>query len=628
MKKQSDIQQALLNIFKVGIKDVPLEELVKTCHLELIKLIGEDKAKNFYVAIYVGGYDYIFPYFRDEKDTDDPVNKPFNLKGGLTDYIRRHGKTECIDAAIEEELVKNGEIEGHVGADSHQWLGAPLKSAGKVYGVLVVQTYEPNTQYTEKDVKLVDYVSQNIALAVERKNKDLQLEQYKENLESKVRDKSAELLAKNRELKTEIAKVKKSEQIQKALYNISEAKSRTGNLHDLLAEIHRQVGTLMPAGNFYVAITEDEADGLYTLPYLVDENPGDRYEPDHVLDLSEGFTHYVVKTGKALLLNRGQIMEMAKKKEIGLVGSVAQSWVGAPLKTDTLDIFGVVAVQSYSDPNAYTEVDKKVLSIISSTIADAVYYKQLEAEKTFLEDKLLESQKMEAVGILAAGVAHEFNNLLSIIIGHAYNGMKVSRDQEAHRKRYRKIEEISERASDLVDKLMIFAQKRDRGEFSISNFEKAVRGTVLKVKDKAPKGCTLSIDITPPLWDITLDREDFHNILSNILDNAFLAVAEKEDGHVDISAENFEGRPRCSQFKKNCRYIQLTVQDNGAGMDEETREQMFNPFFTTRDPGQGTGLGLAIVYTLVNEYYGCIQVDSKQDKGTTVTVYLPIDFCH
>ena len=199
------------------------------------------------------------------------------------------------------------------------------------------------------------------------------------------------------------------------------------------------------------------------------------------------------------------------------VGKVPQSWLGIPLKTDSGEMLGVVVVQSYSDPRAYTAADKKVLAIISSTIAGAVEYKQLEEKQTALEERLLESQKMEAVGVLAAGVAHEFNNLLSIIIGHAYNGMRISKEKdEKHYKRYGKIEKTGEQAAELVEKLMIFSKKRERGRAVVNDIGQAIRETVYRVKTSAPAGYRINLDIKNELWQLKIDREELDDLLTLI----------------------------------------------------------------------------------------------------------------
>ncbi|MCP5107178.1 MAG: GAF domain-containing protein [bacterium] len=627
MKNLKNIQQALINIFKVSIQEGPLEELARTCHLELKKLIGREKTKNFYLALYVGNYNYVLPYHRDEIDESDPGNEPFSLQGGITDYIRRTGKTELIDIGRFRELIKAGKIEKQIGELSHHWVGVPLAYGGEVHGVLVIQSYDQAVNYTREDVELIDYVSGNIALAIERKDKDRQMTEYKENLEKRIKEDSKELIRRNAKLKREIAKEKKSEKIQRVLYNISEAKSNTRNLNELLAGIHEQVGTLMEASNFYVAILEDRERAVYSFPYMIDENPGEMEDPENLVVLSGGFTHYVLETEKPMLADNKKVKELAESGAVVFVGKVPQSWLGIPLKTEGGEVLGVVVVQSYSDPRAYTAADKKVLAIISSTIAGAVEYKQLEEKQAALEERLLESQKMEAVGILAAGVAHEFNNLLSIIIGHAYNGMRISKENdEKHYKRYSKIEKTGEQAAELVEKLMIFSKKRERGRALVNDIGQAIHETVYRAKTSAPKGCSITLDVKSELWQLKIDREELDDLLSNILDNAFHAVAGKERGLVNISADNFMGRPNHAGLTEASKYIYFKIEDNGCGMDDKTRSQIFNPFFTTRDPGDGTGMGLAIVYTIVEEYYGTIEVDSEPGTGTVFHIYLPVTF--
>ncbi|MCP4217658.1 MAG: GAF domain-containing protein [bacterium] len=622
MKNLSRVQQAIINIFKVSTEESSLEKLVRTCHNELEGLIGKDKAGNFYLALYVGDYKYVLPYYFDEKDKD-PVNEAISLKGGLTDYIRQKGQTECIDSKKHEALMAEGKLE-MVGADSYQWVGAPLITDGIVFGVLVVQTYDPSVAYSEDDIQLIDFVSNNITEAINKKNKEKELTEHKNNLEKLINQKTEEIVKKNAKLKTKITRLKKSEQVQKVLYNISEAKSNTPSLWDLLRIIHEQIGTLMQAVNFYVATVVDKEKGLFQFPYIIDENPGELESSDTVVDLLGGFTDYVTKTEKPLLVDEKTVLEMGKKSEIQMLGKIAQSWLGIPLKTDGDEILGVVAVQSYSDKLAYSNTDKKILSIISTTIAGAIKYKQLEEEKNSLEEKLIESQKMEAVGILAAGVAHEFNNLLSIITGHAYNGIRLSDRKSADYKRFSKIEKASERAAELIEKLMIFAQKRDRGRIFIENIETAIQEAVVRLKNKvSDNDVPINMHIGEELWPVKIDSDEIHELLTNILDNSLYAICDNEDGRIDIYVENFKGKPRTSPIGNVGKYIYLRISDNGCGMDEDTRNNAFNPFFTTKPPGKGTGMGLSIVYATIQEYYGTVELESEKDKGTTIHVYLP-----
>jgi signal transduction histidine kinase len=624
MKNLKNIQQALIDIFKVSLKEDSLTELVKTCHHQLINLMGEKKAKNFYLALYMGNYDYLLPYYHDEIDNEDPVNVRYSLKGGLTDYIRRTVKAERIDKRRHAELIEENEVEKLIGTDAFDWVGAPICYQNQVHGVLVVQTYEEGVHYSTDDVELLDYVSRNIALAIERKEKDRELIEYKENLEKKVHDSSREILNKNKELEQEIAKVSKNEQIQKVLYNISEAKGRSKNLSDLIEIIHHQVTTLMEADNFYVAIVEDRDKGLYTFPFIVDENPAKRISPDEVADLANSLTHSVLRSEVPLLAGEKELGRQEYEDGAGIHEIRPKAWLGIPLKTERGLILGVVTVQSYNDPNAYSEIDKQILSIISDSIADAVHFKQLEEEKEFLEEKLQESKKMEAVGLLASGVAHEFNNLLSIIMGHSYSGILESLKGDPNYKRYDRIGKAGERAADLVEKLMVFAQKRERQKYYIKDLKGVIRDAVMQAEHSCPQGCRLTLEIDEKLWPVRIDRDEFEDVLSNILNNALQAVSERQNGYITVTARNIDADSAPpSLLLHTDKYVYIKIQDNGHGMDEKIRSQIFNPFFTTRDPGQGTGLGLAIVYVIVNEYHGHIEVESEVGEGTVFHIYFP-----
>ncbi|MGE5343414.1 MAG: GAF domain-containing protein [Candidatus Omnitrophota bacterium] len=605
-----------------------MEELARICHDEFIQLMDTDKAKNFYIAVHVGDYNYLLPYYKDEKDSYHPTNAPYNLKGGLTDHIMRTGKTELIDKKRLAYLLEQGIVKGVIGSEPQEWLGTPLIYGGRQLGVMGIFTYEPHIHYSEEDVELFDALSGDIALAIERKNRDRESNEVKENLEIRVQKKSEEILKKNTELKREIGKVKKSEKIQRVLFNISEAKSKEKNLSDLLKKIHEQVKSLMDATNFYVAIVVDKEKGLYRFPYITDENPEELEDPEDVVDVSNGLTHFVLKTEQALLGDRPALLALKSAYNVGVVGKLPYSWLGIPLRTDHGEILGVVAVQSYTDPEAYNHTDKKILSIISTSIADAVKHKQLEEEKVILEEKLLDLKKMEAMGILASGVAHEFNNLLSIIMGHAYTGMLESMKGDYNYKRYEKIERAGERAAELIEKLMILAQKRDKEKIYIKEIDKAIETAVTGFQQRVQNQgkFEILIDIKEKLWPVLFGWHEIDDIMINLLENAFHAISGQNagDGQIRISAENLHNRsPNASFLKNSVKYIYLKISDNGHGMDKCTMAQIFNPFFTTKEPGKGTGLGLAIVFSIIKKYEGMIDVESEPGKGTTFHIFLP-----
>ena len=200
----------------------------------------------------------------------------------------------------------------------------------------------------------------------------------------------------NEELQSRIFERETTGDIQRVLYNIAEAASQAETLDDLLPMIHGQVGKLMDARNFYVALVRDQEENIFSFPYCVDEHPDEEVsDPSALIKLSKGFTLYVKETQKPLLANRKTLEGLIdQEKEIEELGTRSASWMGVPLKTIGGEVIGVVAVQSYTDTEAYSEEDLHLLSIVSNTITGVIRYKQAEdalrVEKAYLE-QLFES---------------------------------------------------------------------------------------------------------------------------------------------------------------------------------------------------------------------------------------------
>jgi signal transduction histidine kinase/ActR/RegA family two-component response regulator len=178
-KEAEEVQSVLLNVSQAVSESDNLEELLATIHHELGRLID---TTNFYVALYHEDIDkYTFPYHVDQYDDNEEM-QPATLKKSLTDYVRRVGTAQMINEADFDDLVRRGEVE-LIGAPSAVWLGVPLRTGGRVIGVVVVQSYEERSPYTERDFQVMTFVSDNIAMAIERKL----AEEERERLEGQVR---------------------------------------------------------------------------------------------------------------------------------------------------------------------------------------------------------------------------------------------------------------------------------------------------------------------------------------------------------------------------------------------------------------------------------------------------------
>jgi len=238
-----------------------------------------------------------------------------------------------------------------------------------------------------------------------------------------------------------------------------------------------------------------------------------------------------------------------------------------------------------------------------------------------LESQLQHADRMEAIGTLAGGIAHDFNNLLMGIQGNASLCLLDMDAGGAVFEKLKNIETYVRSGVDLTKQLLGFA-RGGKYETLPTDLNKIVEEEN-RMFGRAKKEITIHEDYEKELWTVEVDRGQIKQVILNLYVNAWQAMpgggrifVRTRNAHLeDEFARSFEARPG--------RYIVLTVTDTGIGMDEETRQKIFNPFFTTKEMGRGTGLGLASVYGIIKNHDGIIDVQSQQGKGTTFTVYLP-----
>jgi len=245
-------------------------------------------------------------------------------------------------------------------------------------------------------------------------------------------------------------------------------------------------------------------------------------------------------------------------------------------------------------------------------------------EKKKLEDQYRHAQKMEAIGQLAGGVAHDFNNILSAIIGYGHLSQMKLRDDDPVRHYIDQILQSSERAAALTQSLLAFSRKqpakKELQELNsvIRNFEKFLHRLLREDIEM-----TTRYSIERPV--IMADRGQVEQVIMNLVTNARDAIPDRGKLTIDtkVSAMD-EAFLRAHGYGKVGDYAMLSVSDTGVGMNKETKKRIFEPFFTTKEMGKGTGLGLAIVYGIVKAHDGFINVYSEPEKGTTFHVYFPV----
>jgi two-component system cell cycle sensor histidine kinase/response regulator CckA len=249
--------------------------------------------------------------------------------------------------------------------------------------------------------------------------------------------------------------------------------------------------------------------------------------------------------------------------------------------------------------------------------------KRSEEEKTKLQDQLLQSQKMESVGRLAGGVAHDFNNMLGVILGHAEIALdQVDPSQPLHAD-LQEIRKAAVRSSDLTRQLLAFARKQTIAP-RVLDINATVAGMLKMLQRLIGEDIRLAWLPGVNLWSVNIDPSQIDQVLANIFVNARDAIAGV--GKVTIETGNIGlDEAYCADHAGFVPgdYVLLAVSDDGCGMDKETLSHLFEPFFTTKGVGKGTGLGLATVYGIVKQNNGFINVYSEPGHGTTFRIYLP-----
>jgi PAS domain S-box-containing protein len=254
---------------------------------------------------------------------------------------------------------------------------------------------------------------------------------------------------------------------------------------------------------------------------------------------------------------------------------------------------------------------------ISTDITDRV---DANDEKKRLEAQLRQAQKMEAVGQLAGGVAHDFNNILSVILNYAQFVADDLPKEDARRPDVEEIIAAGQRAAQLVHQLLAFSRK-EIVEPRVVDLSTVVRGVQGLLQRSIREDICLEVATAHDLWLTKSDIGQLEQILMNLVVNARDAMPQ--GGHLLIATSNETLRQGERHGLQPGRYACMKVSDDGAGMDAATVDRIFEPFFTTKDRGKGTGLGLATVYGIVKQAGGGIYVDSDPGQGTTFSVYLP-----
>ncbi len=546
-----------------------------------------------------------------------------------------------------------------------------------------------------------------------------------------------------------VMRQRRDELVQSTLYKISEVANSDVSLEEFYRSIHENIGRLIDARNFFIALFDPETD-LIHLPYFVDAFDND----DQPYKFGHGLTEQVLLTGKPLLINEMEQKKLVRQGKIKITGRPSKTWLGIPLKIGRRT-FGALVVQHYVDARAYTEKDKEMLMFVSDQIAAVIdrkradmalkesekkyrmlfnsmmdafafheavydekgkfvdyrfleinhmyekiiglkreevigksvlevsphtgkqwidiygrviqtgepvqfeyyhevsgkYYevnayrpepdtfasvfsditerKRAEQEKQELEEKLINMKKMEAIGRLAGGVAHDLNNVLSAIVSYPDLLLMRLPEDSTLRKPIITIQQSGQKAAAIVQDMLTLA-RRGVAVKEVVNLHDVLTNYLLspeyeKLKNYHPD-ITIKTEIDEDLFNIEGSSIHLSKTLMNLISNA--AEAMPRGGEIDISLSNrYLDNPLkgydLSIGKGN--YVTLKVADSGIGLTAEDMEKIFEPFYTKKEMGRsGTGLGMTVVWGTVKDHDGYINVISSASQGTSFELYFPI----
>ncbi|MCB1608547.1 MAG: EAL domain-containing protein [Xanthomonadales bacterium] len=378
------VQRALFAIADMASSELDMPEMLRGMH----QIVGELMyAENFMIALHDSDRDVVrFIYFADVMDNavfDTYEEFPASeLANSLTLALIRQGQPQ-MGPSNEIRARLGVPKDDKLGPDSEDWLGIPIigSKGSSIRGAVVVQSYDPKLRFGPDDQALLSYVAQHIMTALERK-------QARDELERRVAERTHELARANDELRYEVAERHRGEKLQAALFRIAELSSTTETLEEFYAAVHGIVGELLYARNFFIALLSEDATEL-VFHYSVDEV--DALRPRR--KLAKGLSEYVLRTGRALLVDRAMISAMAEAGEVASFGAHSVCWLGVPLICDERTV-GVLAVQSYSPEIMFNKRDQELLTFVGFHIATGLERKRaqdsLRAAYADLEQRVAE----------------------------------------------------------------------------------------------------------------------------------------------------------------------------------------------------------------------------------------------
>ncbi|MCG8619132.1 MAG: PAS domain S-box protein [Desulfobacterales bacterium] len=411
------------------------------------------------------------------------------------------------------------------------------------------------------------------------------------------------------------------EQIKTAGHDAFEAqhKTKTGQMRDVLISSH---ALTLKGDDFFVSMIQDITERKHTERSLKQYARIVSATSDLMSFIDDAYVYQAVNEA---------YLTAHQKKSRDIVGRSIPDLMGAQVFEKTIKanidrcLSGeTVTYKSWFDYKGsgrrYMEVTYFPYADTDANITGIVVNSRDITDRKKLEEQLVQSQKMESIGTLAGGIAHEFNNILSIIIGNNELIMEDMPEWSLTRTYSDEIRQASLRARDIVKHLLTFS-RQDRSAKTPIDMASVVSDAVKLIRTTTPTNIEIRENISRDCLPINGNTTQIHQILINLCSNALDALPAT-NGTIDIALFNTETENEINGLAPG-KFVNLIVRDNGSGINREILPRIFEPYFTTKEVGEGSGIGLAVVHGIVENHGGAITCDSRRNQGTTFSILLP-----
>jgi len=284
--------------------------------------------------------------------------------------------------------------------------------------------------------------------------------------------------------------------------------------------------------------------------------------------------------------------------------------------------FGVLGAHS-SQPHIFSPADVDFMQAVANVLAEAMRRKDAEEDLRKSQEQLAHSQRLETLGTLAGGVAHDLNNVLTAILGNAELGIHDVKSNQAAYLDFVEIKKAAARARGLTNQLLSFSRRQVLQKRNL-DLTKIIEELMKMLKRILGEDIELKLKLEPDLAWVFADPGQLQQVLMNLFANSRDAIPE--GGTLILETRNLtteEAQNHPDLNHEFADYVQITLTDDGIGIDEQTLPHIFEPYFTTKELDKGTGLGLSVVFGIIKQHDGHIEVTSEAGKGATFKVYLP-----